>query len=322
MLKRVADRPRHRWRSPKRKRMTLCIAAECDAHTDCPKVVLCSDCERTAEAVGRSETEDKVGLIRRGWPVLVAGELDQSDDLVRVYSEYFNRPSVAVNESNILVHFRRPAAIQKRRLVDEYLLQSYAFDYKYLRRNANTLPEAFVTQQMDAIARIRLKGALIIAGFVNETYFDTGTTDPTPFLIVVDETSDANGTRDEVVKQSQYAAIGGGAQAALSTLYRRKQSATDSLTRTLYVLYEANKLSEKIPGVGEEFVNLDVLYPNGELRRLSDDGYKKMIELYSKFGPRNMDDLKKDWFVLEDKFFENPTGSKPLPPDSSQSRKP
>jgi len=302
--------------------MTLCIAAECDDATDCPKVVLCSDCERSADAVGRSETEDKVGFIRKGWPVLVAGELDRADDLLRVYSEYFNRPSVTINESNILVHFRRPAAIQKRRLVDEYLLQSFAFDYKYLRRNAKTLPEVFVTQQMDAIARVRLKSALIIAGIVNESYFDTGTVEPTPFLIVVDENSDANGTRDEVVKQSEYAAIGSGAQAALSTLYRRKQSSTDSLMRTLYVLYEANKLSEKIPGVGEEFVNLDVLYADGTLRRLSDDGYEKMIELYNKFGPKEIDGLKKDWFTLEEKFFDNPTESKPPSPSPDPTEKP
>jgi len=302
--------------------MTLCIAAECEDETDCPKIVLCSDCERSADAIGASETEDKVGLIRPGWAVLVAGELDRADDLLRVYAEYFSRPSVVVNERNILVHFRRPAAIQKRRLVDDYLLQSFAFDFKYLKHNAKSLPELFVTEQMAAVNRVRLKSALIMAGFVKETYFNTGTVEPTPFLIVADENTDENGTRDEVVRQSEYAAIGSGAQAALSTLYRRQQSSTDSLMRTLYVLYEANKLSEKIPGVGREFINLDVLYPDGKLRRLSDDGYEKMIELYGKFGPKTIDGLKKDWFVAEDKFFDKPIEPKPSPPSPDPTEKP
>jgi hypothetical protein len=64
-------------------------------------------------------------------------------------------------------------------------------------------------------------------------------------------------------------------------------------------------LSEKIPGVGEEFINLDVLYTDGTLRRMSDHGYKKMQELYKRFGPKSIDSLKKDWFVMVDKFLDS-----------------
>jgi hypothetical protein len=37
------------------------------------KIVLCHDLERQAEGIGASETKDKLGFVRSGWPTLIAG---------------------------------------------------------------------------------------------------------------------------------------------------------------------------------------------------------------------------------------------------------
>jgi|HubBroStandDraft_6_1064221.scaffolds.fasta_scaffold00142_29 hypothetical protein len=305
-------------RLPKRKRMTLCLAAICEANTETPKIVLCADCERSADAVGSSEIEDKIGFVRPGWAALLAGTINRSDDLLRVYSRYFNRSAISVDPHNLLTHLRRPAAMQRKILVDEYLLHTLSFDYNYLKRNAKNLPENVVLQQIESISRIKLDASLIIAGFLKEPCYDTGTSEIKGFLGVVDEVADQHGVRDQVVLEDEFAAIGSASATALSTLYRREQSSTDSMMRTVYVLYEANRLSENIPGVGKTRININILDVDGKLTVTSDAGYDKLNELYDHFGPKPMNDLKKDWFALDAAFFEEP--KKPKPSEAGQSQ--
>jgi hypothetical protein len=282
--------------------MTLCIAAVCDDRQKAvPKIVLCADMERAAEGIGASETEDKLGFVKKGWPALVAGTISRANELIDVYAGYLKEHETEINEFNLIEHLRHPAHSQKEKLVEEYLRQTYAFDRQYFYGTGSTnLPQTFSSMVTENIARIKLDGSLIIAGFVDETDFDSGEVAPRPFLAVVDEITDVSGSQEYVRLEYEFAAIGSGQYTALSTLYRREQDSTNSLRRSLYKVYEANRLSEKVPGVGEEYIAIYVLHSDGHVEELTKDGYKYLSDLYDKFGPQRIDSKQlrseKDFF--------------------------
>jgi len=202
-------------------------------------------------------------------------------------------------------------------LVDEYLRQTYAFDRKYFfDKSKNLMPETFISAVAGDIARIKLEGSLIISGFADEADFYAGGKQRQSFLAVIDEDTDVTGTQEYVRMESEFA--------ALSTLYRRRQQSTDSLVRTLYNVYEANRLSEEVPGVGKEFLSIDVLHTDGKMESMTDAGYKYFRALYEKkYGPREI--KEKDKLEILPEFFEPfdapPTPPKPSVTDSSQSSK-
>lgn len=307
--------------------MTLCLAAVCDDEEGKDtKIVLCCDLERQQEGIGASETEDKLSFVRAGWPTLIAGVITKANDLVEVYAEYLASHFAEITEFNLKDKLRIPAHTQKERLVDEYLRQTYAFSREYFNnKGKKVLPESFMSTALDDVSRIKLDGSLIISGFFGESDFYSGEMKQRPFLAVVDEYTDVKGSQEYVRLESAFAAIGTGSYTALSTLYRRRQQSTDSLVRTLYNVYEANRLSEEVPGVGKEFLSIDVLHEDGKMESMTDAGYKYFRALYEKkYGPREI--KEKDKLEILPEFlepFDAPaTPPKPSAPDSSQSQKP
>jgi 20S proteasome alpha/beta subunit len=271
--------------------MTLCIGAVCDdgKKTD-PKIILCADMERTAEGIGSSETEDKLGFVKRGWPTLVAGTISRANELIDAYAGYLKEHEAEINEFNLIDHLRNPAHNQKEKLVEEYLRQTYAFDREYFYGTGGTnLPQTFISTVTESISRIRLDSSLIIAGFLDETDLNTGGISRRPFLAVVDEVTDVSGSQGYVTLEHEFAAIGSGQSTALSSLYRREQDSTNSLRRSLYKVYEANRLSESVPGVGKEYIAMYILHSDGHVEELTKDGYDYLSSLYNKFGPQKID---------------------------------
>ena len=288
--------------SRKLRLMTLCIAAICDDGSKDPKIVLCADMERTAEGIGASETEDKLGFVKHGWPTLVAGMISRANDLVNVYAAYLKENENKINKFNLIDHLRLPAHSQKEKLVEEYLRQTYAFDRTYFYGPGSaSLPNTFVSNVTENISRIKLDGSLLIAGFINETDLDSGETLPGPFLAVIDEVTDVSGSQEYVRLEHEFAAIGSGQYTALSALYRREQDSTNSLRRTLYKVYEANRLSEKVPGVGERYIAMYVLYSDGRVEELTTEGYEYLSDLYKQFGPQKIESKK---FSHKREFFK------------------
>jgi hypothetical protein len=287
--------------------MTLCIAAVCDdrRRTE-PKIVLCADMERAVEGIGASETEDKLGFVKNGWPTLVAGTISRANELINVYAGYLNEHETEITEFNLIDHLRIPTHLQKEKLVDEYLRQTYSFDRPYFYGAGSTaLPETFVSAVTENISRIKLDGSLIIAGFSNETDLDSGEVSPRPFLAVVGEITDVSGSQEYVRLEYEFAAIGSGQYTALSSLYRREQDSGNSLRRTLYKVYEANRLSEKVPGVGEKYIALYTLHSDGHVEELTKAGYDYLSDLYDEFGPQKIDGKK----LLDNKEFFQPLDS-------------
>lgn len=304
--------------------MTLCITAVCDDRSKTePKIVLCADMERAVEGIGASETEDKLGFVKKGWPTLVAGTISRANELINVYAGYLKEHETEITEFNLIDHLRKPAHLQKEKLVDEYLRQTYSFDRAYFYGAGSTaLPETFVSAVTDNISRIKLDGSLIIAGFSNETDLDSGAVSPRPFLAIVDEITDVSSSQEYVRLEYEFAAIGSGQYTALSSLYRREQDSANSLRRTLYKVYEANRLSEKVPGVGERYIALYILHSDGHVEELTKEGYDYLSDIYDEFGPQKIDSKKlmdkKEFFQLLD----SPTRTVKLPQDAPKGRAP
>jgi hypothetical protein len=262
--------------------------------------------ERTAEGIGASETEDKLGFVKKGWPTLVAGTISRANELINVYAAYLKEHENEINEFNLIDHLRHPAHSQKEKLVEEYLRQTYAFGREYFYGTGSSiLPQTFSSMVTENIGRIKLDGSLLVAGFVDETDLDSGEVSPRPFLAVVDEITDVSGSQEYVRLEYEFAAIGSGQYTALSSLYRREQDSTNSLRRSLYKVYEANRLSEKVPGVGEEYIAIYVLHSDGHVEELTKDGYKYLGDLYDKFGPQKIDSKQ----LRSDKEFFQPLDS-------------
>jgi hypothetical protein len=96
--------------------MTLCIAAICEDKEDTqPKIVLCTDLQREQEGIGSSETEEKIGFVRQGWPTLLAGTISKANELLNVYAGYLSEHFHEIDEFNILDHLRKPAHLQKQK---------------------------------------------------------------------------------------------------------------------------------------------------------------------------------------------------------------
>jgi hypothetical protein len=253
-----------------------------------------------------------------GWPVLMAGTISKSNELVNVYAGHLESNYRKINEFNLLNTLREPAHIQKSKLVDHYFQQTYSFSRAYFYGEGKAkLPESFIADQEDAISRIKLEASLIIAGFIPESAFLEGTKGPRPFLCVVDDTQSITGTTDEVTLEYEYAAIGSGRYPAISNLFRRSQDSMNSLIQTLYNVYEANCLSDKVPGVGREFANIDVLYSDGSIKSVNEEGYKYLESLFKRFGPKSVD-TKKIEFKQE---FLEPFEDDSNPPASGDSSK-
>ena len=273
--------------------MTLCIAAICDdVENKSAKIVLCADQQREEQGVGGSETEDKLGFVKKAWPALIAGILSRADELLDVYTASL-KDVQGLSEYTLLEYLRNPLHIQKRNLVNDYLQQTYAFDADYFySEGAKTFPEAIVTKISDEITRIKVEAQLIIAGFIDRTNLTSGNVTLEPFLGVVEEQSTHSSTKDDIRIESSFAAIGSGSLPALASLYRRQQSSTDSLAQTIYNVYEANRLSEEVPGVGKDYVDIYVLRQDGRLDALTEAGYTHLRKMYKQFGPKDIPDEK------------------------------
>ena len=284
--------------------MTLCIAAVCDHVKDnISKIVMCVDMQREQEGIGSSETEDKLSYVRKGWPTLCAGTISRSNELVEVYADYLSKHFGQIDEFNLIDHLREPVHIQKKKLVEEYLRQNYTFDWKYFYGDGlKILPDTFITKVGYEIQKIKLDASLIICGFLPQTSYENGEIFQSPFLGLVDVQEDLISDQEYPRILDDFAATGSGGPTALSSLYRREQSPDDSLERTLYNVYEANLLSEEVPGVGKRYIGIYVLDEKGAMSEMTDAGYKNLKKLYAKYGPHQ---IKKDESLkLEDSFFE------------------
>jgi hypothetical protein len=282
--------------------MSLCIAATCSDGDD-PKIVMCTDWRAEFPAIGSHENADKLSFIKDGWPVLLAGEGPSEVALVSVYQQ--DLKSANLKQDNIYDQLKAPMHKRKATLADDFTQQMLGITYRdFLAKGKATFPDEFFRQHVEQVEKIRLGASLIICGFIDTYDYLEKKNERSSVIAVVDDEAPT----DKIFSmQTDFAAIGSGYASALGVLCRRGQSSDDSLLRTIYVLYEAKMLSDLVPGVSESALSIDILSADGTMQSLSDEGYDVCEKLFSRFGPRAIEDDNEKHqikFKMESKYLE------------------
>jgi hypothetical protein len=284
-----------------RKRMTICIAAVCqqDKMNEESRIVLCSDWKSETE-FGGSETSDKMRTLPKGWVALMADILSRGEELVAQYETHLREMTGVMDDKQLFEEMKKPAHKQKEILANDYLRQTLGVSYADLVSPEKRFPESIVEERLNEVAKIRLRSTLILAGFISTQQGDA--VENHPYLFVVDDQSD----HEDVVRNEQnFAAIGSGSYVAIPVMHQRIHDDQKSLMETIYSVYEAKRLSEVVPGVGE-MTSLDVMYPDGRLMRWSDEGLDRCNWLFERLGPKFRVTEKKatEYFEFNDEYLE------------------
>lgn len=259
--------------------MTLCIAAICQDHGK-PRIVVGTDWKATTGEAS-AENQDKLRWVTDNMPMLLAGTVSRAIELRAVYRQFFNSiskrtPPIVPDEKNIGDLVRKPAAIFKAKLSNEYVSLRFGLSYKDFREavGKGQVPRSVATETYADIKNIDLGCSIIL-----------------PFFVGKDAYIFRVGSDGSVEECDNFAAIGSGTPIAEGVLFQREQEDDMTLGRTVYHVYEAMKLGSIASDVGEEHT-IDVLYPPGEKgkeltgERLTEKAERFLQRKFSKLGPK------------------------------------
>jgi hypothetical protein len=287
--------------------MTVCIAAICSENELDQRIILCRDWRGELPYVGSNDEVYKLKRLADKWIALVAGTLCRAEELC-LRLEY-SLKKTPFTEENIANELRRVFGEYKRAMSDSFLKNKYGFSFDTLiDKGKDAFGEAFVAECFADIEKLSIPVELIVAGFVEAYDYDDKESGLDPIICSISEANDG----DPVVLEDEFSVIGSGANAARTMLFSRNQSADDPLLQTVYTVYEAKRVSETVPGVGDTY-SIDVLHSDGSLENLTDAGAKRVREMFSRFGPRPIDEERHaKWFELKKEYFE-PWDTKEVP---------
>lgn len=278
--------------------MSVCIAASC-FEEEKPRIVLCRDWKGEIAGVGSTETIMKRRSLSRDWVALLADSITRSEELCVRYQYHLENNEFT--EKNIADEVRKVFHDYKKALADSHLKSVYGISFDHLiNRGKESIGETFTNQCLDDISRLTVNAQLIIAGFVEGYDPLERRREKEPMICTVSEQNEG----DPVTFDEEFSAIGGGHTIARAMLCIREQEVEDSLMETIYAVFEAKIMSEKVPGIGPS-LTIEIFYPDGQLMTLSDAGFDRCKELFARFGPRSRGRKSKvDWFKMEQGYLE------------------
>jgi hypothetical protein len=288
--------------------VTLCIAAIC-THEKKPAIVLCSDWRSETGDVADGDVQDKLGwVVPKRIAALKAGIIADADRLHGVVKAVFEQEPTPLSSNTVRPKLDLAMQAYRWLIIDHHLQARLGINYAGLISGLKTssepeattvfLPDDFILEKLHEIESVPIPNCqLILAGFVEDA----------PIIAVMNEPADSwSAVRTRF--DSNFAAIGSGAPAALISLYRREHTAPDvNLMRACYNVYEAKLVGEVSPGVGDA-TSITVLLSNGECWDLTDAGHEYLGGRYDYFGPlrygRKRPVLKAPFFKFNNKYFE------------------
>jgi hypothetical protein len=217
------------------------------------------------------------------------GEYARAEELVAEYESHFRSVKQLDNDSDLFAEMKKPARKQKENLATEYIWQTMGVSYSDLVSPNKKFPESIVEQRLNEVAQIKLGATIILAGFAATKQDEEDERKHWPYIFVVDGESNPE---ERVGIEENFAAIGTGAYVAIPALHQREHDETKSLMETLYAVDEAKRLSEVVPGVGES-TTINVMYPDGTLKKWSNGLFDRLGWLYERLGP-TLEIKKKD----------------------------
>lgn len=271
--------------------MTLCIAAACiNDETGESAIVLCSDMMEST-AISSSETMYKHFALGP-YVALVSGVVSESRKLRSFYADYFkvNPIGDSLSESVRAQHLADGFNLYKRQRIDNLVQQRIGLKYvEFLERSA----------QLDPIRRRKISEAIeelpadvdiLFASLMVGSHAESGSFFDKAFIF--------RQWWDKIEPHGNFACIGDGRDAAEQSLHRRKQSPTTRLSTTLYHVYEAKKLSEQAPTVGEKtIVSVMATTPSSkalgilDTATLTPSAMETLEEYYQRCGPQPVADI-------------------------------
>jgi hypothetical protein len=242
--------------------MTVCIAA---AYEDQGKagVALCCDW-RVEVDVASSETVDKLGFIKKGWPTLIADSISDADALLETYIH--DLQSETFTDDNIRTLIERGAEKRKAHMINHHTLMKHGLTFDQFQNSKNIIPPTRYKKTWEEISEMNLQAYVLIAGCIdNQAYILKVQPDGTVF------------------SHDHFAAIGAGDALAETWLHMRSHDDETNLTGALYNVYEAKRFSEMHGPVGIKYTSLYVLKPDGEVYSLTKSSREHLKQRYEDF---------------------------------------
>jgi hypothetical protein len=261
---------------PWRQNMTLCIAAvtgwEYKA-TDATIVVAADWRVETGIASAKVHQQKLTWICAGGWVVLMAAEdIARASELTSVCDEHLSGKKPA-RAPSALDAIKEAVAIQKRKLIEEYIQTTFGITYDSFLLNAKKQFTDQTRRETEVYIRdkIKLQCSLLLCTFLGNM----------PIIFEI--------SGDGIVRrQNHFGTIGSGSYIAHAALYQREHTSTISLAQGAYHVHEAMKLGSIAPGVGETFA-MAILKKHGankeiKMERISDTGTDYLDLQYEQFG--------------------------------------
>jgi hypothetical protein len=303
----------------RRRPMTICIAAICQQDKDNQesRIVLCHDWKSETN-IGGSETSDKQRELPKGWVALMADTMHMCEELVAQYERHLRGLGDVLDDRQLFEEMKIPAHTQKQVLANDYLRQMMGISYADLVSPDKKLPDSIVEDRLNEVAQIQLRASLILAGFMTTQQRDDPKRERLPYLFVVEDSKEH---QDVVKVEENFAAIGSGAYVAIPAMHQRAQEEDNFLMETIYTVLEAKRLSEVVPGVGE-VTTINVMYPDGTLKRWSEELFERLDWLFDRLGPKLTlsENKAKEYFKFKDEYLIPIDAEEEKPKDKSVKR--
>jgi hypothetical protein len=251
--------------------VTLCIAGACQ-YRNKPIIVTCTDW-KSSSSLGASETADKLRWLKPpNWIALTAGGAAHADALVRAYR--VGLKDKPITEENATELFNEIAVGQMAWIKNNLVQRLLGVTYEHLRlKGKKEFPESVILDTYVELRKVTLGASLIVAGFVQRN------DSMKPLICKVDRSA-------QVTVTDHFEAIGEGLYVANPPLLRRQYNSDVSVMDAIYRLYEAKKLAEIVPSVGED-TSVDILFPTGEMQQLRDpQGFDIIEKMFRKYSPK------------------------------------
>jgi hypothetical protein len=250
---------------------TVCIAAVCDTQPGVDqKIILCTD-GKASSVPGDTEHNLKAHALTLRWRCLTSGNEQEIEALLPLLSKSF-RTAITIDETNVVELAR---AALRQRLLDkreEFIQGRHSISYeRFLKEGKNSLPDDIFRSSSLQVEHISLRAYLIIAGFTSDGF---------PMLLETDD-------RASVKIREHYAVVGEGALLAQSALVHRAHVEAFGLNRTLYCVYEAKKMAERVLSVGHG-ETIIIMHRNLTQEIINQNGLQFLWRMWLDHGPKDL----------------------------------
>ena len=249
-------------------KVTVCIAGICSGLGSPNRIILCTDWKVSNE-LGSAETKYKTQYLRGGWAYLTAGYESEINALGKLFKETFAKAQV-ITEENIAALVREPLRRRKNDKIDEYLYGRFGIGKdEFYQYGKVRFPEDIYRLTMAEISQLSIGAEFLVCGFCG----------PSAMIFKTN-------TRGHVSMPDEFATIGEGADLAMSSLLHRGYSDILDFPAALYAVYEAKRVAERVPSVGEATTLNVLIHGQARPRFVRPRAVDKLKKFYVELGPK------------------------------------